>query len=53
MANHSTQLKRRYPAELRERAVRMYLEAVQQSGEQHGVASRVAKQLSIGAESLR
>jgi transposase len=41
--------RRRYPAELRERAVRMVLE----SEERHGAASRVAKQLGVGYESMR
>jgi transposase len=44
----------RYPAELRERAVRMVIEAVdRQHGERHGVVSRVAQQLGVGTESLR
>ena len=49
MANHTQGPKRRYPPELRERAVRMYFEA----GERHAVVSRVAQQLGIGAESLQ
>ena len=44
---------RRYPAELRERAVRMVHEAVAEQGERFGVVTRVARQLGIGAESLR
>jgi transposase len=44
---------RRYPAELRERAVRMVLEAIERDGERHGVVIRVAKQLGVGTESLR
>jgi len=48
---HASQ--KRYPPELRERAVRMVLEAFEQSGERHGVVTRVARQLGIGAESLR
>ncbi|TDD27333.1 IS3 family transposase [Nonomuraea terrae] len=44
---------RRYPPELKERAVRMVQEAVEQSGESFGVITRVARQLGIGAESLR
>jgi len=31
----------------------MYFEAVDRAGERHGVATRVAQQLGIGAESLR
>ena len=44
---------RRYPPELRERAIRMVFEAYEQSGERFGVVTRVASQLGIGAESLR
>ncbi len=44
---------RRYPAELRERAVRMVREAVAENGERFGVITRVARQLGIGPESLR
>ena len=45
---------RRYPPELRERAVRMVAETVAaQGGERHGVVTRVAHQLGIGVESLR
>ena len=44
---------RRYPAELRERAVRMVREAIAENGERFGVITRVARQLGIGLESLR
>jgi transposase len=44
---------RRYPPELRERAVRMVQQAIQESGERFGVITRVARQLGIGTESLR
>lgn len=44
---------RRYPPELKERAVRMVQEATAQSGESFGVITRVARQLGIGSESLR
>jgi len=44
---------KRYPPELRERAVRMVFETIQQTGERFGVITRVARQLGIGAESLR
>jgi transposase len=43
----------RYPEELRERAVRMVFEVREQAGERHGVITRVARELGIGAESLR
>src|SRR6266545_4547953 len=44
---------RRYPPELRERAVRMVLETIEQTGERFGAITRVAHQLGIGSESLR
>jgi transposase-like protein len=39
--------------ELRERAVRMVQQAIQESGERFGVITQVARQLGIGTESLR
>ena len=50
-SNHSSQ--KRYPPELRERAVRMVLETMEQTGERVGVITRIARQLGIGSESLR
>jgi transposase len=44
---------RRYPPELRERAVRMVQERIEQTGERFGVITRVARQLGVGSESLR
>jgi transposase len=44
---------KRYPPELRERAVRMVLETMEQTGQRVGVVTRIARQLGIGAESLR
>jgi transposase len=44
---------RRYPPELKERAVRMVLETIEQTGERHGVIGRVARQLGVGTETLR
>ena len=45
---------RRYPSELRERAVRMVHEQIaEQGGERFGVITRVARQLGVGTESLR
>ncbi len=44
---------KRYPPELRERAVRMVLETIGQTGERHGVVARVADQLGINRETLR
>jgi len=43
---------RRYPPEIKERAVRLVLETIERTGEQ-GAVSRVANQLGIGVESLR
>jgi transposase len=44
---------REYPDELRERAVRMVQEIRRDTGESHGVVTRVARDLNIGVESLR
>ena len=44
---------KRYPEEMRERAVRMVFEIREQTGEHKGVIGRVARQLGIGTESLR
>jgi transposase len=53
MAASNSSFQRRYPLEMRERAVRMVHEAIAESGERVGAVTRVAKQLGIGAESLR
>ena len=42
-----------YPAELRERAVRMVLQTRAERGDSFGVITDVARQLGVGAESLR
>ena len=44
---------KRYPPELKERAVRMVLDLQHQDPGDHGVIGRVARQLGIGVESLR
>jgi|SRR5512132_752977 transposase len=44
---------RRYPPELRERAVRMVLELREQTGQRTGTVARVAEQLGINKETLR
>jgi len=44
---------RRYPAEIKERAVRMVQETVERNPTDQGVVSRVARQLGVGPESLR
>jgi transposase len=38
---------------LKERAVRMVLDTIGESGERQGVVGRVARQLGVGVESLR
>ena len=43
----------RHPAELRERAVRMVEETMRETGERHGVVTRIAVQLGLGSETLR
>ncbi|MGW4798854.1 transposase, partial [Nonomuraea sp. NPDC004297] len=44
---------RKYPQELRERAVRMVFEVREQSGNAPGAIARVAQQLGIHREALR
>ena len=44
---------RRYPPELKERAVRMVLDLRQADPGDHGVINRVARQLGVGDQSLR
>lgn len=52
MATHASQ--KRYPPELRERAVKMARDAIaEQGGQRFGVVPRVARQLGVGVESLR
>ena len=54
MAEHSSApTQRRYPPELRERAVRMVLETASERGERLAAVTRVANQLGIGPKSLR
>ena len=53
MSTSKSPSQRRYPPELRERAVRMVREAIAENGERFGVVTRVARQLGIGHESLR
>jgi transposase len=50
-ATHASQ--KRYPPELKERAVRMVAETIAQEGQSFGVITRIARQLGIGPESLR
>ncbi len=44
---------RRYPPEVKERAIQLVLTTIEQQGERHGVVSRIARQLDIGPETLR
>jgi transposase len=44
---------RKYPEELRERAVRMVLEICEQAGKGRGELARVGQQLGIHPEALR
>lgn len=44
---------RRYPPELRERAVRMVRDRIAENGERFGAVTVVARQLGVGSESLR
>ena len=44
---------RRYPAELKERAVRLVRQLHSEDPGDHSVISRVARQLGVGTESLR
>jgi transposase len=53
MAAANSRFQRRYPQEMRERAVRMVHETIAESGERVGAVTRVARQLGIGPESLR
>ena len=56
MAHYSSTtspFQRRYPAEFRERAVRLVAETAAERGDRHGAVTEVARQLGIGPESLR
>jgi transposase len=44
---------RKYPEELRERAVRMVLEVREREGKGHGEIARIGRQLGIHPEALR
>jgi transposase len=53
MSTRNSPTQRRYPPELRERAVRMVFETIKETGQRHGVVTRVGLQLGIGSETLR
>ena len=44
---------RRYPPEMKERAVRLVNDTIEKEGGSFGVISRIARQLDVGTESLR
>jgi transposase len=44
---------KRYPAELKERSVKMVLDLQRADPNDHGVINRMARQLGVGNESLR
>jgi transposase len=44
---------KRYPPEVKQRAVELVLSAMAEQGEHYGVVSRIARQLAIGPETLR
>ena len=44
---------RRYPPEVRQRAIEIVFAAIDSSGERHGHVTRIARQLDIGPETLR
>jgi transposase len=48
-----TEKQKRYPAELKERAVKMVLDLQRADPGDHGVINRVSRQLGVGSESLR
>jgi hypothetical protein len=43
---------RRYPPEVKHRAVQLVLSTIEHQGERHGVVSRIARQLDIGREGI-
>jgi transposase len=43
---------RRYPPEVKERAIQLVLATIEQSGERHGVVARIARQLDVGPQTL-
>lgn len=44
---------KRYPDELKKRAIRMVLDTIEETGERQGVIGRIARQLGVGTETLR
>lgn len=52
-SNGKSPAQRRYPAEIKERAVRMVFELRREDPADQSVLARVARQLDVGVESLR
>jgi transposase-like protein len=53
-SNNGSRNFRKYPPEMRARAVRLVAETVaEHGGERHGAVTQVARRLGIGVESLR
>ena len=53
MTEKQSQKQKRYPDELKERAVKMVLDLQRSDPNDHGVINRVSRQLGVGGESLR
>lgn len=53
MAQDKHPSSRRYPPEVKDRAVRLVFEAVEATGDRFGHVTRIARQLDIGPETLR
>jgi transposase len=53
MAEKKLPSSKRHPPEMRERAVRMVEQSIEETGERWGVVSRVGRQLGIGEQTLR
>ncbi|MGH2577175.1 MAG: IS3 family transposase [Actinomycetota bacterium] len=53
MAQQKHPSSKRYPPEVKARAIQLVLTTIEQQGERHGVVSRIARQLDIGPETLR
>ena len=43
---------RRYPPEVKERAIQLVLTTMDQNGERHGVIARIARKLDVGPQTL-
>jgi transposase len=53
MAQDKHPSSKRYPPEVRDRAVRLVFNAIDATGDRHGHVTRIAHQLDIGPETLR